>query len=136
MKSNGPQVAIDFTGLIDSLVTTLKNDNIKAPACFAEQTNLYVSNICLEFYQAFIKHTSLLITTTEEDSNNPYPEMRHVVHYINISAIDAMDNQFHNILSNLKHDQYEPDAFITFSDHIFDIINSVSYVYYRCHHYI
>ncbi|CAO3621699.1 unnamed protein product [Cunninghamella blakesleeana] len=126
LNSNGPQVAIDFTGLIEGLVTTMKKDNIKSPACFSEQTNLYISNICLEFYQAFMKQKSLFTTTLteEEDNHHPYPEMRHVVHYINISAIDAMDSQFHTILSNLKHDHYEPDAFITFSDHIFDIINS------------
>ena len=36
-----------------------------------------------------------------------------------------MENQFQNVMNGPNASTYDPDAFITFSDHIFDILNSV-----------
>jgi hypothetical protein len=37
-----------------------------------------------------------------------------------------MENEFLGILTELDGDGYKPDSFITFSEHVFNIINNVS----------
>ncbi|ORZ20482.1 hypothetical protein BCR42DRAFT_434868 [Absidia repens] len=143
VKSNAPNVAIDLDDLAQSLAETLIQDDIKAPVCFAEKTGPDVSSLCRQFYDAYKKLSTLSLAispTTEQQqqqhelATNPasseggnsslVPQAHHVIHYINISTGDATDKQFQNIMTFLETIHYEPDAFVTFSDHIFDIINS------------
>ncbi|KAI8344602.1 hypothetical protein BC941DRAFT_409079 [Chlamydoabsidia padenii] len=89
-------------------------DDIHSPVCLAEKTSLDVSSLCQHFYNAYRKLSS----------NSSAPQAHHIIHYINVSTGDATDKQFQNIMTSLAAIHYEPDAFVTFSDNIFDIINS------------
>ncbi|KAI8092857.1 uncharacterized protein BX664DRAFT_96027 [Halteromyces radiatus] len=118
VKSKVPNVAINLADLSQSIANTMIEDNIKAPVCLAEQTYMDITSFCQHFYEAYRTHF-----TTGSDSFH-IPQAHHVIHYINISTGDATDKQFQNIMTALASMHYEPDAIVTFSDHIFDIINA------------
>jgi hypothetical protein len=109
-------VGLDVFALAKSIAKTIIEDEKMTPICITERTSSVSSPFCGYFYQAY----------QQELGNNGQPTFNHVVHSVNLSYSGAMESEFLGILRQLYEDGYEPDSFITFSEHLFSIINNVS----------
>lgn len=112
--------------LSKSIAERIVLDGNSRPVCITERSIEVSSPFCQHFYEAF----------QELQGNNAIPKLNQVVQFVNVSYPGAMENEFMEITQRIyKNGSYEPDSFITFSEYIFEIINSVSfYVCMICIH--
>lgn len=109
-------VGMDILELAKSIASTVIQDGNTKPICISDRTATATSPFCHYFYKEFSGGAEL-------------PTLTQVVHSVNISFPGAMENEFLTILTKLNDDGYKPDSFITFSEHVFNIINNVSIMY-------
>ncbi|KAI8146513.1 hypothetical protein BJV82DRAFT_710612 [Fennellomyces sp. T-0311] len=105
-------VALAREKLAMAVAKQVLQDNVQAPVCLSERTPFGVNDFCHTFYSAYKK----------DKSNST--SIHNVVHTVNLSTADAMDTEFEEVLTTLRAQRYEPDAYITFSEHVFDTINT------------
>lgn len=111
-----PNIGLDLNELAKSVAKAVSEDGKKAPICFSERTADFSSPFCSNFYR---EYQTLL-------GNTDQPTFNQVVQYIYITFPNTMKEDFLSILNNLSDEGYRPDSFITFSENVFTIINSVS----------
>lgn len=112
-------VALDMVGLSRSIANRVVADGYSRPLCITERSMGVQSSFCQYFYEAY----------QELHGNNAMVKAEQVVQSVNLSYPGAMENEFMAILRRLYEDgAYEPDSYITFSEYVFSIINSVSLV--------
>lgn len=115
---NLSNVALDMIELSKSIAERVVIDGNSRPVCITERSTEVSSPFCQYFYEAF----------QELHGNNAIPKSNQVVQSVNVSYPGAMENEFMAIIRRLYEDgSYEPDSFITFSEYVFEIINSVSF---------
>ena len=107
-------IAVDKKKLASSVAQVMIEDKVMSPVCLSERTIKKESDFCHFFYDQFQQQLS----TTQLDSSN-------VVHIINISTPETMDIEFERILATLHSRQYVADAYVTFSEYAFQMINNV-----------
>jgi hypothetical protein len=91
-------------------------DEKTRPICITERSATMSSPFCRYFYQAY-----------QELRGNRAPlQEEQVVQSVNMSFPGAMEKEFLSIVQNLNDRDYDPDSYITFSEHVFTIINNVS----------
>ncbi|KAI8391178.1 uncharacterized protein BYT42DRAFT_602084 [Radiomyces spectabilis] len=112
-KSLSSNVALDLAGLADSMASAAATDHVKYPMCLSEHTHHHAGTFCGAFYKKFSNLTG-----------KSSPPKHHVVHSLNISTVESMDAEFQNIIDGLTARNYTPDAYITISEYIFNIIDT------------
>lgn len=113
-------VAVDHRQLAESVALAVVGDNVKAPVCLSERTLHSVNDFCHIFYDSYREHAR---STFDKDN---VPHLENVVHTVNLSTEDAMAAELDEIISSLRLRKYEPDAFITFSEYLYRMVQSVS----------
>lgn len=108
-------IAVDKKKLASSVAQVMIEDKVMSPVCLSERTTSKESDFCHFFYDQFQQQR----WTPNLDSNN-------VVHIINISTPETMDIEFERVLATLHSREYIADAFVTFSEYAFQMINNVS----------
>lgn len=108
-------IAVDKKKLASSVAQVMIEDKVMSPVCLSERTTGKESDFCHFFYDQFQQQRS----TPTLDSNN-------VVHIINISTPETMDIEFERVLATLHSREYVADAYVTFSEYAFQMINNVS----------
>lgn len=108
-------IAVDKEKLASSVAQVMIEDKVMSPVCLSERTINKESDFCHYFYDQFQQQRP----TPNLDSNN-------VVHIINISTPETMDIEFERVLATLHSRQYVADAYVTFSEYAFQMINNVS----------
>lgn len=109
-------IGLDFEELSHSLTEALQSDGKSKPICISERfSSTTASPFCSYFYQTY----------QQKLGNNNVPKFQEVVQSVNVSYPGAMESEFMNIMRRLHRDDYKPDAYITFSEPVFEIINNV-----------
>jgi hypothetical protein len=109
-------VGLDILALARSIAETIIQDEKTKPICITERSATISSPFCRYFYQAY-----------QELRGNQAPLLEDlVVQSVNMSFPGAMEKEFLSVIQNLNDRGYEPDSYITFSEHVFTIINNVS----------
>ncbi|KAI8379101.1 uncharacterized protein BYT42DRAFT_313184 [Radiomyces spectabilis] len=103
----------DAGRLAREVARAVVRDRHQRPLCFSEETPWRASYFCELFYREYSRIPGAANVSIQQ-----------VVHKINISTSSAMDTELAVIMSNMYEQNYYPDAFITFSEFIFNIINS------------
>lgn len=111
-------VALDRFALAQSVAKQVTEDGVRMPLCLSERTHQSVNDFCHVFYTIY-EHGL-------QAKNLHVPDIQHVVHTVNLSAPGSMTVELDEILSTLHRYRYEPDAYITFSDGVFELLDSVS----------
>ena len=115
-------VALAHENLAKAVAKQVVQDGIKAPVCLTERTHFGVNGFCHSFYSAYNnEYNQQSISASYRKAN-----IQNVVHTVNLSTEDAMNTEFEDVLTTLRTQHYDPDAFITFSEYVFDMINNVS----------
>ncbi|KAI7854345.1 hypothetical protein BDC45DRAFT_509239 [Circinella umbellata] len=113
-------VALAHENLAKAVAKQVIQDGIKAPVCLTERTHFGVNNFCHSFYAAYSNEDN------RESNTEKYTKVKlqDVVHTVDLATEDVMNTEFEDVLMTLKTQHYEPDAFITFSEYVFDMINN------------
>ncbi|KAF7727728.1 hypothetical protein EC973_007187 [Apophysomyces ossiformis] len=106
-------VKLDKASLAKSVAQAVASDKITSPICIAEYNGKNNQEFCDLFYAAL-----------EEKMHGHMPGRNLVIHSIRLSTSEAMDHEFRDILMTLEKKNYVPDAYITLSEYVFDIINT------------
>ncbi|KAI8644223.1 hypothetical protein BD408DRAFT_401184 [Parasitella parasitica] len=109
-------VALDMVDLSKSIANKIAADGKTRPVCITERSTQVASPFCHYFYEAY----------QQLQGNSAAATADQVVKSVNVSYPGAMENEFMTIIQRLyEDDSYEPDSFVTFSEYVFTIINSV-----------
>ncbi|KAI9245683.1 hypothetical protein BDA99DRAFT_543582 [Phascolomyces articulosus] len=112
-------VALARENLAKMVAKKVFQDGVQTPVCLTERTRFGVNDFCHAFYDAY--HEQQQDHQQHEVMNKA--KIQNVVHSVNLSNEDAMNTEFESVLNSLRNEHYEPDAYVTFSQYVFDMIN-------------
>lgn len=108
-----------MTTLTRSIANIMVKDDLKTPTCFQTHTRTQDDFFCAllyDMYQQAHGNASLL------------PSKENFIHSLNLTTSTAMEVEFETVNSTLRAKNYVPDAYITLSEYIFNVMDYVSSV--------
>ncbi|KAI8997001.1 hypothetical protein BDB01DRAFT_13819 [Pilobolus umbonatus] len=107
-------VGIEVENLARSVASRVISDGVLSPLCINEQSAIIPEFFCEKFYNEYKR-----LSKTDN-----IPSIQYVNHFLNISSHSTMESEFLQLLYQMEEKLYYPDAFITFSEYVFNIINT------------
>lgn len=110
-------LSYNTTRLTRSIAQVMVQDDLKTPVCFQTHTRVLNDFFCEQLY-----HTYQMIL----NNASSLPSKDTFIHSLNLTTSTTMEVEFEAINATLRAKNYVPDAYITLSEYIFNVMDYVS----------
>lgn len=110
-------ISFNMTTLTHSIAGVMVKDNLKTPTCFQTHTRTQDDFFCALLYDMYQQ---------AHGNTSSLPSKDNFIHSLNLTTSTTMEVEFETINSTLRAKGYIPDAYITLSEYIFNVMDYVS----------